>query len=379
MFFRVSRRNCQLLRNSCARVEQNWTIAQLLRNHCVTCRDPCYSDPNTPSLVSLSLCLCLFSLLFSRRPFFLASLTLHCPTLWQSCRGESRPLHPSTVSCTAWFGRCWRCLMSRSAVRTCRPLLRKEGHLCLTNTHLAWFWSWSPPGQNSLKVRKELSEHPRNRGPPTTYRHHKGLRIKKGLSKGVVYELSEPNKTAKCIPPPGLHWRCSSWLLWGWCADCGVRRKSTKSPVSHSQCWKTTFPELLPDCLHQIREHVWATSEPGPNQVRTTSAPHPNRIRAASEPHPKQWQKLREKCWRLVDELQNRKKTEIQKIGEKLTRSNFCLFFLEFSIFGLFFPYFQNFCVFIFCSWLTRCQEKWFLAPGWVVTFDLRSCFSWNL
>ena len=38
-----------------------------------------------------------------------------------------------------------------------------------------------------------------------------------------MYELSEPKRTAKCIPPPGLHWRCSSWLLWGWCADCGVR------------------------------------------------------------------------------------------------------------------------------------------------------------
>ena len=59
--------------------------------------------------------------------------------------------------------------------------------------------------------------------PPTMYRHHKGLQIKKGISKGVVYELSEPKRGAKCIPPPGLHWRCSSWLLWGWCADCGVR------------------------------------------------------------------------------------------------------------------------------------------------------------
>ena len=49
------------------------------------------------------------------------------------------------------------------------------------------------------------------RGPPTIYRHHKGLQIKEGISKGVVYELSEPERTAK----PGLHWRCSSWLLWG--------------------------------------------------------------------------------------------------------------------------------------------------------------------
>ena len=52
---------------------------------------------------------------------------------------------------------------------------------------------------------------------------HEELWIKKGISKGVVYELSEPKRTAKCTPPPGLHWRCSSWLLWGWCADCGFR------------------------------------------------------------------------------------------------------------------------------------------------------------
>ena len=57
------------------------------------------------------------------------------------------------------------------------------------------------------------------RGPPTIYRHHDGLRIRKGISKGVVYKLSERKRTAKCIPPPGLHWWCSSWLLWGWCAD----------------------------------------------------------------------------------------------------------------------------------------------------------------
>ena len=61
------------------------------------------------------------------------------------------------------------------------------------------------------------------RGPPTIYRHHKGAQIKRRISKGVVYELSEPKRTAKCIPPPGSHWRCSSWFLWGWCADCGVQ------------------------------------------------------------------------------------------------------------------------------------------------------------
>ena len=40
--------------------------------------------------------------------------------------------------------------------------------------------------------------HERFRGPPTIYRHHKGAQIKKRISKGVVHELSEPKRTAKC-------------------------------------------------------------------------------------------------------------------------------------------------------------------------------------
>ena len=69
------------------------------------------------------------------------------------------------------------------------------------------------------------------RGPPTIYRHHEGLQIKQGISKRVVYRMSEPKRTAKCIPPPGLHWRCSSWLLWEWCADCGVRQRGQRDIV----------------------------------------------------------------------------------------------------------------------------------------------------
>ena len=53
----------------------------------------------------------------------------------------------------------------------------------------------------------------------------KCFRSKRGIFEGVVYELSEPKRAAKYTPPPGLHWQCSSWLLWGWCADCGVRQE----------------------------------------------------------------------------------------------------------------------------------------------------------
>ena len=62
------------------------------------------------------------------------------------------------------------------------------------------------------------------RGPPTIYRHHKGLRIKNGISKGVVYELSEPKRTAQNVYHPQ---DCSGDVHYGfcggWCADCGVR------------------------------------------------------------------------------------------------------------------------------------------------------------
>ena len=37
--------------------------------------------------------------------------------------------------------------------------------------------------------------------------------MKKGISKGVVYELSEPKRTAKCIPPPD----CTGDVHHGFC------------------------------------------------------------------------------------------------------------------------------------------------------------------
>ena len=48
---------------------------------------------------------------------------------------------------------------------------------------------------------------------------------KKGHFEGVVYKLSDPKRRAKYTPPRGLHRRCSTWFLWGWCADCGARPK----------------------------------------------------------------------------------------------------------------------------------------------------------
>ena len=54
--------------------------------------------------------------------------------------------------------------------------------------------------------------------PPNIYHRHKELPIAKERFEGVVYELSEAKRT-----PQGLHKRCSSWFLWGWGTDCGVR------------------------------------------------------------------------------------------------------------------------------------------------------------
>ena len=58
-------------------------------------------------------------------------------------------------------------------------------------------------GPTEVFAPGRLPGYPR-RGPPAMYRHHKGLRIKKGISKGVVYKLSEPKRQARCIPPPRI-------------------------------------------------------------------------------------------------------------------------------------------------------------------------------
>ena len=63
----------------------------------------------------------------------------------------------------------------------------------------------------------------------------------------MVYELSEPKRTTKCIPPPGLHCRCSSLLLWGWCADCGVRNKRDSESFTSNSC-----SGLPPGKIHEL-------------------------------------------------------------------------------------------------------------------------------
>ena len=60
-----------------------------------------------------------------------------------------------------------------------------------------------------------------------------------GILVGVVCELSEPNKKAKYAPPPVLHSRCWSSILWGWCVDSRPEKSGS----------------LLPD--QHCREHVW--------------------------------------------------------------------------------------------------------------------------
>ena len=60
----------------------------------------------------------------------------------------------------------------------------------------------------------------------------KGIRSKSGIFEGVVYELSEPKRAAKCTPPPGLQLRCSPPVLWGWWADCGVRLSPCKAKIT---------------------------------------------------------------------------------------------------------------------------------------------------
>ena len=106
---------------------------------------------------------------------------------------------------------------------------------------------------------------------PTIYRHHEGLRIKKGVSKGVVHKLSEPKRRAKCIPPPGLHWRCSSWFLWGWCADGGVRRNhenlssKTKGPREQGAagyCPKILLGQIGALPFHRSRRDICTRNRP---------------------------------------------------------------------------------------------------------------------
>ena len=62
--------------------------------------------------------------------------------------------------------------------------------------------------------------------------------------------------------------------------------RSVSSFVLLLRLLDTSFPELLPDCVHNIRKRV---SEPhliSLSHIRATSEPHPSHIRATSKPSP---------------------------------------------------------------------------------------------
>ena len=58
-------------------------------------------------------------------------------------------------------------------------------------------------------------------GQRATYQPHKRPSSSGGIL-GVVCKWSEPKKKAKYAPPPVLHSRCWSSILWGWCVDFAV-------------------------------------------------------------------------------------------------------------------------------------------------------------
>ena len=53
-----------------------------------------------------------------------------------------------------------------------------------------------------------------------------------------------------------MHWRCSSWLLWGWCADCGVtsfgNRKSLSIAKNHPKP-SQDFAEQIGPSIHDMK------------------------------------------------------------------------------------------------------------------------------
>ena len=65
--------------------------------------------------------------------------------------------------------------------------------------------------------------------------------------------MSEPRRTTKCIPPPGLHWRCSSWFLWGWCSDCGARIEASCLREYAYSGWSVVAIAYRRDCATPVR------------------------------------------------------------------------------------------------------------------------------
>ena len=152
-----------------------------------------------------------------------------------------------------------------------------------------------------------------------------------------MYELSEPKRTAKCIPPPGLHWRCSSWFLWGWCANCGVQSKVQVLE------WQLSGRVSLPSSVQYI-----CPPPPYPDMSETLSAQrdihtihYPTILvqlkhllssdlaRSSGKPASTSWVTCFERCghtvwWRLATCIESKKKENPQhtKWGQNLTHKH---------------------------------------------------------
>ena len=72
----------------------------------------------------------------------------------------------------------------------------------------------------SLNIRVKLLGDREPRTIPTKDLPYQVICLEGG---GVVCELPEPKEKAKYAPPPVLHSRCWSSILWGCCVDFAVR------------------------------------------------------------------------------------------------------------------------------------------------------------
>ena len=68
-----------------------------------------------------------------------------------------------------------------------------------------------------------------------------------------------------------VSWRCSSWLLWGWCADCGVRKSRSDGPrirITASQ--KSQNPNQVARKIHPNLGSGASTEKPPSNLPEST-------------------------------------------------------------------------------------------------------------
>ena len=83
------------------------------------------------------------------------------------------------------------------------------------------------------------------------------------LLKHYYRRQGEPKRSAKYTPPPFLHRRCSSWLLWGWCADCGDNLKENcpqpHPPAGRAQASRNVEPSMLSQFSGLSKRCFWQT------------------------------------------------------------------------------------------------------------------------